>query len=90
MLFGFSNFYSVKGIGVDKNTDCCIRKLGEMAASEITSFLALNPYLHHINVIGFSLGGLIARAMLPWLESHKDKLNLLVTIASPHLGIREI
>ena len=36
------------------------------------------------------MGGLIARAMLPWIENHKEKLNLFVTIASPHLGLREI
>lgn len=54
------------------------------------SYLSITPAYRHINIIGFSLGGLIARAMLPWIKAHKEKLNLLVTIASPHLGLREI
>jgi len=43
-----------------------------------------------VNVIGFSMGGVIARAMLPRLHDHRSKLNLLMTLGSPHLGIREV
>ena len=43
-----------------------------------------------MNVIGFSLGGVIARAMLRHIEGHESKFNLLLTIGSPHLGIREV
>lgn len=41
-------------------------------------------------MIGFSMGGVIARAMLKHIKSHHSKLNLLLTLASPHLGLKEI
>ena len=28
--------------------------------------------------------------MLPYLSGHKDKFNLLLTIGSPHLGMRDV
>jgi esterase/lipase len=43
-----------------------------------------------VNVIGFSMGGVIARAMMKHLLSHKEKFNLLLTLASPHLGVKEL
>lgn len=33
-----------------------------------------------------SLGGIIARACLKYLQSHKSRFNNFVTICSPHLG----
>ena len=33
-----------------------------------------------------SLGGLISRAALPWLEEHKSKLFNFITLSSPHMG----
>jgi hypothetical protein len=32
------------------------------------------------------MGGIIARASLKYLQSHKSKFNHMVTICSPHLG----
>ena len=43
-----------------------------------------------VNVVGFSMGGVIARAMMKHLKPHFNKFNLLLTLASPHLGMREI
>lgn len=39
-----------------------------------------------LNFIGYSLGGIIIRAALEHLEPFKDKLNLFISFASPHLG----
>lgn len=61
--------------------------MGEKASDEIKEYLLSRPYIQSINVIGFSLGGVIARAMLKGLEQYKDKFNLFLTLASPHLGI---
>lgn len=46
--------------------------------------------IKYVNVIGFSLGGVIARSMLTHLKAHQAKFNLLLTLASPHLGMHEI
>jgi len=33
-----------------------------------------------------SLGGLIVRAALPYLEEHADKMYNFITLSTPHLG----
>jgi len=40
--------------------------------------------------VGFSLGGLIVRACLPFLNEYCEKLGIFVTFSSPHLGISEL
>lgn len=39
-----------------------------------------------ISFIAHSLGGLIVRAALPYLEEHADKMYNYFTLSSPHLG----
>lgn len=39
-----------------------------------------------LSFIGHSLGGLIIRSALPYLEEFKDKMHLFMTLSSPHLG----
>lgn len=46
----------------------------------------MNVY-RRISIIGYSLGGVIAREAIKHLEEYKDKMNLLVSFASPHLGV---
>jgi hypothetical protein len=41
-------------------------------------------------MIGFSLGGIIAKSILTNMEIHRKKFNLFLTLSSPHLGISEI
>ena len=42
--------------------------------------------LSRLSFIGHSLGGLIIRAALPYLDKFKDKMHGLLTLCSPHLG----
>jgi len=35
------------------------------------------------------LGGVLARACLKHLQKYKNMMNLLITLASPHLGVSE-
>jgi dienelactone hydrolase len=65
LFFGFSQFYSIKNLNLNVVADQHISKLGITAAEEINKLLATNHRVKHINVVGFSLGGVIARAMLP-------------------------
>jgi hypothetical protein len=39
-----------------------------------------------LTFIGHSLGGLIIRAALPYLEKFKDKMHGYLSLCSPHLG----
>jgi triacylglycerol esterase/lipase EstA (alpha/beta hydrolase family) len=88
LFFGFTKFYSIRNLNL--RADEHISKLGLTAAEEIEKQLATDHKIRHINIVGFSMGGIVARAMLPHLAEHRDKFNLLVTLASPHLGISEI
>lgn len=37
-------------------------------------------------MIGYSLGGIIGRASLRYLDVYRSKMNIFVTFSSPHLG----
>ena len=37
--------------------------------------------------MGYSLGGVIIRESLKYLDEFKDRMNLFVSFASPHLGV---
>jgi len=42
--------------------------------------------LARMTFIGYSMGGLIVRAALPYLDKFKDKMHGFLSICSPHLG----
>ena len=90
LFLKFSHFYAIKSLMQGEGTNASLSKLGELAGNEINQYLEKNKYIKHINIIGFSLGGVIARSMLKHLTAHKDKFNLLLTIGSPHLGMRDV
>jgi esterase/lipase len=90
LFLGFTHFYAVRSIGPGEGTDAGINKLGELAGEEVNKYLSANIGIKYVNVVGFSLGGVIARSMLPHLTAHQHKFNLLLTLASPHLGIIEV
>ena len=43
-------------------------------------------FITRISFIGHSLGGVIIRAALPYLEKYKDLMYTFMTFSSPHLG----
>lgn len=65
-----------------------IEESAHRLAIEIKNFLNSTPDLKEFDIsfICHSMGGLIARACLKYLQSHKNKFNNFVTICSPHLG----
>lgn len=67
-------------------TEGSIDQMGERLAAEVLEFLSHITNLSKISFIGHSLGGIIIRAALPYLSEYKNKLNLLMTLNSPHLG----
>mmetsp|Transcript_7619 Transcript_7619/g.6985 ORF Transcript_7619/g.6985 Transcript_7619/m.6985 type:complete len:90 (+) Transcript_7619:1954-2223(+) len=42
--------------------------------------------LSRLTFIGHSLGGIIIRAALPYLDKFKDKMHGYLTLCTPHLG----
>jgi pimeloyl-ACP methyl ester carboxylesterase len=76
--------------GIEDDIDEEIEKLGEMVAQEVRLHLinSLNEY-KRINFIGYSLGGIVARQALQHLDRYRDRMNLFISLASPHAGIRD-
>jgi len=42
--------------------------------------------MDRLSFVGHSLGGLIIRSALPYLEQYASKMHLYMTLSSPHLG----
>jgi len=74
----------------EKGTDGDIREMGKRLSDEVKKYIKKwfpNPEnLHKITFFAHSLGGLIARSALPWLDEYKEKMWSFVTFSSPHLG----
>lgn len=61
-----------------------------MVSVELKAFLIQNNYhikIKSLSFIGFSMGGLIIRACLPYLPECSDRLGFLMTFNTPHLGV---
>ncbi len=57
----------------------------------LTSAVWLNNYLTNVvktkaNIVGHSLGGLVARACIEKVNGCKDKIEKFISVGSPHLG----
>ncbi|CAG9321145.1 unnamed protein product [Blepharisma stoltei] len=72
----------------EKNTMGSIKDMGFLLAQEVISYVHLqNSFkIKRISFIGHSLGGIIIRAALEHLEIYKEKMNIFISLCSPHLG----
>ena len=74
----------------ENSTEGSILEMGLKLAQEvnfmINSTFPMGDQLARISFIGHSLGGLIIRAALPYLEKYKFKMHGFMTLCSPHLG----
>ena len=91
----FMNLYNPQCYGllirtIEDDIDNPIEKLGEAVAQEIRLHVlnSLNNY-RRVNFIGYSLGGIIARESLKHLQRFKELMNVFISFASPHAGIRD-
>lgn len=62
--------------------------MGENLAEEVQEFIYQWCYksLERLSFVGHSLGGVIIRGALPYLEEYKDKMYSFMSLSSPHLG----
>mmetsp|Transcript_1865 Transcript_1865/g.1297 ORF Transcript_1865/g.1297 Transcript_1865/m.1297 type:complete len:122 (+) Transcript_1865:149-514(+) len=73
----------------EDSTEGDISEMGVRLAQEIANFISEwcpGSSLGRISFIGHSLGGLIVRAALPYLEEYSDRMHAYVTLSTPHLG----
>mmetsp|Transcript_13202 Transcript_13202/g.19270 ORF Transcript_13202/g.19270 Transcript_13202/m.19270 type:complete len:671 (-) Transcript_13202:35-2047(-) len=73
----------------ENQTEGDIDEMGFRLAKEIMEYVTENcpEETPKISFIGYSLGGIIVRAALPFLECFKDKFHLFMSLSTPHLGI---
>eukprot|EP00826_Nyctotherus_ovalis_P039928 TRINITY_DN3878_c0_g1_i1.p1 TRINITY_DN3878_c0_g1~~TRINITY_DN3878_c0_g1_i1.p1 ORF type:complete len:449 (+),score=100.84 TRINITY_DN3878_c0_g1_i1:2327-3673(+) len=70
-------------------TEGCIEEMGETLAKEVITYIKEwfpGNSLQRILFFGHSLGGIIIRSCLPRLKEYKEKMHLLLTFSTPHLG----
>jgi len=63
--------------------------LGKTLAQEIEKYVTENcpeSTLSKISFVGFSIGGVIIRAAIPYLKKYWHVMNNYVSFSSPHLG----
>lgn len=70
-------------------TEGDILEMGVRLANEVNGYIAQycpGSSLGRISFIAHSLGGLIVRAALPYLEEQSSKMYNYISLSSPHLG----
>lgn len=73
----------------DGLTEGNIYEMGVRLSDEVINFVREScpgSNLGRLTFIGHSMGGLIIRAALPFLERFKDKMHGYLSLCSPHLG----
>ena len=75
-------------------TEGPIEVMGKNLAKEVKSYIRewcyskdhKTLYMSRLSFVGHSLGGLIIRSALPFLEEYKSFMHGFMTLGSPHLG----
>jgi len=70
-------------------TDGEIAQMGVRLANEVKTYIdewIPGNNLGRLSFIGHSMGGLIIRCALQYLEQYQSKFHLFMTLSSPHLG----
>lgn len=73
----------------EDHTEGDIGEMGVRLAQEVNNYISQycpGTSLGKISFITHSMGGLIARASLPYLEEHLDKMYNFISLSSAHLG----
>lgn len=73
----------------EDNTESDISEMGRKLAEEVTEYIrdfCPGPALGRLSFIGYSLGGIIARASLPHLQQYASKLHTFMTLSTPHIS----
>ena len=63
--------------------------MGERLAKEVKKYIiefCPGTNLSKLSFVGFSLGGLIARAAFPHLKDLQQKFHTFISLSTPHLG----
>lgn len=68
-------------------TEESIEECGQRLAVEVKNFINMRELKNtSISFIGHSMGGIIIRASLPYLQLYKNNFQCYVSLCSPHMG----
>ena len=84
MILPNSLCLSAKSLKNYKNK--CIIEMAKDLANEIIYTVKKQGNIGHISFIAHTLGGIVVRAALPFLESLKENMNTFLSLGTPHLG----
>jgi pimeloyl-ACP methyl ester carboxylesterase len=73
----------------EEHTEGDIQQMGVRLAQEVNNYITQycpGCSLGKVSFIAHSLGGIIVRTALPYLEEHREKFSMFMTLSSPHLG----
>ncbi len=88
-----SDVYILQSKANEQDTGCEIylqgRRLSEEIKDCIESLKQKGTIITGISFISYSIGGLIARAALAYLEDYKSLFRAYISISTPHLGLAE-
>ena len=73
----------------ESKTEGDIREMGSRLSREVISYLTYSfpDKSPKVSFIGHSMGGLIIRAALPFLDCLSDRFHLFLSLSTPHLGL---
>ena len=89
ICYKFPNSVFICSSANEDSTDGDIEQMGKNLSKEVISFLESGEnekLIGRISFIGYSLGGVIIRTALPYLEKYSDRFYTYVSLGSPHLG----
>lgn len=80
-------------IANEEDTEGNIEQMGEKLAAEVRTYIQdwcagepPEPSFARLSFVTHSVGGLIARAALPFLAEFHDRMHAFMSFSSPHLG----
>lgn len=86
-----SNYYLCAKAN-EEDTDTDINLMGIKLANEVKNFVkiyTIKGSINRISFVGHSMGGLIIRAALPYLQEYRAMMGCYMTVSTPHLGVNK-
>ena len=65
----------------------CMVEMAKDLANEIIFTVKKQPNISQISFVAHTLGGIVARASLPFLLPFKQKMSTFLSLGTPHLGL---
>lgn len=87
------DIYVLRSRANEQDSGCEIYLQGRRLSEEIRDALQAlkknGTEVTGISIVAYSIGGLVARAALPYLEEFKSLFRAYISISTPHLGLAE-